>query len=86
MVDSRPPCCPRVVPCWICLTMLVAGALGFVRWAEPLSPEDTCLYPVRVTSVLASGSKFHCEFIGCGGQRTTEPLAATSFLAGDDEG
>ena len=66
--------------------MLVAGALGFVRWAEPLSPEDTCLYPVRVTSVLASGSKFHCEFIGCGGQRTTEPLAATSFLAGDDEG
>ena len=65
--------------------MLVVGALGFVRWTEPSSPDDTCLHPVRVTSVLASG-KFHCEFIGCGGQRTTEPLPATSLLAGDDDG
>ena len=65
--------------------MPVVGTLGFVRWAEPSSPGDTCLYPVRVTSVLASG-KFHCEFIGCGGQRTTEPLPAISLLAGDDDG
>ena len=68
-----------------CLIMPVVGTLGFVRWAEPSSPGDTCLFPLRVTSVLASG-KFHCEFIGCGGQRTTEPLLAISLLAGDDDG
>ena len=67
------------------MIMPVVGTLGFVRWAEPSSPGDTCLFPLRVTSVLASG-KFHCEFIGCGGQRTTEPLLAISLLAGDDDG
>ena len=59
------------------------GALGFVRWNERASPGDTGLYPVRVTSVLPSG-EFHCDFIGCGGQHSTVPLAADRLIDGDD--
>ena len=62
---------------------VVPGALGFVRWNERTSSGDTGLCPVRVTSVLPSG-KFHCDFIGCGGQHSTEPLAASRLIDCDD--
>ena len=62
---------------------VVPGALGFVRWNERTSSGDTGLHPVRVTSVLPSG-KFHCDFIGCGGQHSTEPLAASRLIDCDD--
>jgi len=62
---------------------VVPGALGFVRWDERTSSDDTGLYPVRVTSVLPSG-EFHCDFVGCGGQHSIEPLAADRLIDCDD--
>ena len=70
-----PPPMPPVVP----------GALGFVRWDERTSSDDTGMCPVRVTSVLPSG-EFHCDFVGRGGQHSIEPLAADRLIDRDDAG